>query len=420
MIAAGEGEWLIDTAGNRYLDGVSSLWCNLHGHRRAEIDAAVKAQLDRIAHSTLLGLGSVPAAELAARLCRLAPQGLSRVFFSDDGATAVEIALKMSFQFSAQNGRPERTEFVAFKGGYHGDTLGGVSVGGVELFHKMFRPLLFAAHFAPPAYCYRCELGKTPDTCGIACVETVDEILRRREGRVAAVVVEPLVQGAGGMITAPPGHLRRLREITRAHGVHLIADEVAVGFGRTGTLFACEAEAVAPDFLCLAKGLTGGYLPLAATLTTEEVYRGFWGAYEDRRTFFHGHTYTGNALGSAAALASLDIFEREPVLARVRELSDRLAERLRPLSRHPHVGQVRQRGLIAGIELVADKATKRSFAFAQRVGGRVCRMARGRGVILRPLGDVLVMMPPLCISAANLDRLVDVIAECVDAVTAGL
>jgi adenosylmethionine-8-amino-7-oxononanoate aminotransferase len=419
MIAEGDAEFLIDTAGNRYLDGVSSLWCNLHGHRRPEIDSAVAAQLRRIAHSTLLGLGSVPAAQLAERLCRIAPAGLSRVFFSDDGATALEVALKMSFQFWAQNGRPQRTGFVAFRGAYHGDTLGAAGVGGIELFHKMFRPLLHPAHFAPAPYCYRCELKKDPATCGVACVEEVDRLLRENADRIAAVVVEPLVQGAGGMITAPPGHLRRLREITAAHGVHLIADEVAVGFGRTGTMFACEAEGVAPDFLCLAKGLTGGYLPLAATLTTDEVYAGFLGRFEDRRTFFHGHTYTGNALGCAAALASLDIFESGPVLERVRELSARLAARLARLADHPHVGQIRQRGLIVGIELVADRTDKRPFDWTRRTGMRVCREARRHGVIIRPLGDVVVLMPPLSIRPENLDRLADVTADGIERVTRG-
>jgi adenosylmethionine-8-amino-7-oxononanoate aminotransferase len=413
VIVAGRDEFLIDAAGNRYIDGVSSLWCNLHGHRRAEIDAAIRAQLERIAHSTLLGLASPPAAELAARLCAVAPAGLSRVFFSDDGATAVEVALKMSFQFWQQNGRPERTEFVAFASAYHGDTLGAAGVGGIEQFHRVFRPLLFAAHFAPAAYCYRCELKLQPETCGIACVERVDEILRRRAGKVAAVVVEPAVQAAAGMITAPPGHLARLRAITAEHGVHLIADEVAVGFGRTGAMFACEHEGVSPDFLCLAKGLTAGYLPLAATLTTDEVYRGFLGPYEDRRTFFHGHTYTGNALGCAAALANLDIFARDGVLPRVRERAEQMARLLEPIAAGPHVGQVRRRGLMAGIELVQDKKTGRPFEPGRRAGAAVCRAARARGLIIRPLGDVIVAMPPLSIRPANLERMMRVIGECI-------
>jgi adenosylmethionine-8-amino-7-oxononanoate aminotransferase len=419
VIAGGQAEFLIDTAGRRYIDGVSSLWCNLHGHRRSEIDAAVRAQLDRIAHSTLLGLASAPAAQLADRLATIAPPGLTRVFFSDDGATAVEVALKMSFQFRRQNGQPERTEFVAFRDAYHGDTLGAAGVGGIELFHRMFKPLLLNAHFAPSPYCRRCELGLKVESCGIACVEKVEEILRARAGKVTAVVVEPAVQCAAGMITAPAGHLRRLREITRAHGVHLIADEVAVGFGRTGAMFACGHEGVSPDFLCLAKGLTAGYLPLAATLTTEEIYRGFLGRFEDRRTFFHGHTYTGNALGCAAALANLDIFEREPVLERVRELSARLARLLEPIAAGPHVAEVRRRGLIAGIELVRDKATGAAFDFRERIGMRVCRAARAKGLIIRPLGDVIVVMPPLCIAPENLDRMMQVIGECIGEVCGG-
>ncbi|HEY8506523.1 MAG TPA: adenosylmethionine--8-amino-7-oxononanoate transaminase, partial [Gemmataceae bacterium] len=308
IIERAEGAYLIDLDGNRYIDGVSSLWCNVHGHRVPELDGAVREQLGRVAHSTLLGISNVPAIRLARRLAELAPPGLGRVFFSDSGATAVEVALKMAFQYWRQcrEPRPEKTLFLALTGAYHGDTLGDVSVGDIGRFHDLFRPLLFETVRAPSPYCYRCPLSLDRATCGVACAAELERLVRAHADRMAAVVVEPLVQGAAGMITAPEGYLRRVREVTRECGVLLIADEVAVGFGRTGTLFACEQEQVVPDFLCLAKGLTGGYLPLAATLTTDEVYSAFLGRAEEGRTFFHGHTYTGNPLGCAAALASID------------------------------------------------------------------------------------------------------------------
>ena len=299
VIERAEGSHLIATDGRRYLDGVSSLWCNVHGHRHPGIDRAIRDQLDRVAHSTMLGLSHPGAAELAARLVELAPPGLSRVFYSDSGSTATEIALKMAFQYQQQRGgqHVRRTSFVHLRDAYHGDTIGSVSVGGIDLFHATYRPLLFKAHAAEP--------GDAGD---------LERILALHEEEVAAVIVEPLVQGAAGMLVHPPGYLRAVRELCDAFGVLLICDEVATGFGRTGTMFACEQEQVAPDLLCLAKGLTGGYMPLAATLATERVYEGFLGAPEEQRTFFHGHTYTGNPLACAAALASLDAFESERTL----------------------------------------------------------------------------------------------------------
>ncbi|MDQ6750142.1 MAG: adenosylmethionine--8-amino-7-oxononanoate transaminase [Actinomycetota bacterium] len=384
IIERAEGTTLYDTEGNAYIDGVSSLWCNVHGHAHPTIDAALHRQLERLAHSTMLGLSHPPGIELAARLIALAPEGLSRVFYSDNGSTAGEVALKMAFQYWQQVGEQERTGFVCLRDGYHGDTLGSVSVGGIELFHSLYRPLLFEAWQAQPG-----------DAEDLAC------ILREHDGRVAAVIVEPLVQGAAGMLVHPPGYLRRVRELCDEHGVFLICDEVATGFGRTGRMFACEHEGVAPDFLCLAKGLTGGYLPLAATLTTERIYDGFLGEHHEYRTFFHGHTYTGNPLACAAALASLDVFEQERTLDRlevkIEQLGRWLDRYVAPLSA---VAEIRRCGFMTGIQL-------RGFPPEARMGHRVTLAARRAGAIVRPLGDVVVLMPPLAIHEAELRRLVE-------------
>src|SRR5262245_55533913 len=378
IIARAEGCKLIDLDGREYIDGVSSLWCSVHGHRVPAIDRAVREQLDRVAHTTLLGLGNVPATLLARRLVEAAPPGLTRVFFSDDGATAVEVALKMAFQFWRQSSppRPEKTKFLALNRAYHGDTLGDVSVSDLARFHNLFTPLLFPTVRAPSHYCYRCPLGLERATCRIDCVGALAALVKGHADTLAAVVVEPLVQAAAGMVTAPPGYLRRVREVTREHDVLLIADEVAVGFGRTGTMFACQQEGVTPDFLCLAKGLTGGYLPLAATLTTEEVFSAFLGRPEEGKTFYHGHTYTGNPLGAAAALASIDLMVSSRLLDALPEKVARLRGHLEKVARLPCVGEVRQCGLMAGVELVQDRPTKRPFPPEVRAGARVCRLAR--------------------------------------------
>ena len=341
---------------------------------------------------------------------------MTRVFFSDDGATAVEVALKMAFQYWRQKPGPEpgRTQFVALGGAYHGDTLGDVSVGGVERFHAMFRPLLFPTLRAPMPHCYRCPLGLERPTCAMACLGEVDRLLAEHRGTVVAVIAEPLVQGAAGMIVHPEGYLAGLRELTRRHGTLLIADEVAVGFGRTGSMFACEREGVAPDFLCLAKGLTGGYMPLAATLTTEEVYAAFHGTAAEGKTFFHGHTFAGNPLGSAVALANLRVFDEERTLERLGPKVARLEARLAEIATLPHVGNVRQKGLIAGIELVEDVATKAPFPWTDQVGAKVCSKARTSGLLIRPLGDVIVIMPPLSISTEELDWMMGVVAASIE------
>jgi adenosylmethionine-8-amino-7-oxononanoate aminotransferase len=411
IVTEARGCLLVDQDGREYIDGVSSLWCNVHGHRVPELDQAVRDQLDRVAHTTLLGLASVPSIVLARRLVELAPPGLTRVFYSDDGATAVEVALKMAFQYWRQcpTPRPQKTRYLSLTSAYHGDTLGDVAVGDLGRFHHLFAPLLFPTVRAPAPYCYRCPLGLERSTCKIDCADKLVELVRANADTLAAVVVEPLVQGAAGMVTAPEGFLRRVREVTAECGVLLIADEVAVGFGRTGTLFACEQEGVTPDFLCLAKGLTGGYLPLAATLTTEQVFDAFLGPPEAGRTFYHGHTYTGNPLGCAAALASLDLLTGPGGLGALGAKVERFRRHLDRLWDIPVVGEVRQRGLMAGVELVRDRRSKEPFGPTVRMGQRVCRLVRERGVILRPLGDVVVVMPPLAIEDELLDRLMDVL-----------
>jgi adenosylmethionine-8-amino-7-oxononanoate aminotransferase len=393
IVERGEGTDLIDVEGNRYIDGVSSLWCNVHGHAHPRIDAAVSEQLGRVAHSTMLGLSHRPAIELARRLVEIAPAGLTRVFYSDSGSTATEIALKMAFQYWRQRGQ-DRRRFVALDMAYHGDTIGAVSVGGISLFHSLYEPLLFDVVRAAPG---------DP--------EAMDRLLGEHAGEVAAVIMEPLVQGAAGMLTHPPGYLRAVRELCDRHGVLLILDEVATGFGRTGRMFACEHEGVAPDLLCLAKGITGGYLPLAATLTSEELYEGFLGEHEEFRTFFHGHTYTGNPLACAAGIATLDVFREERTLERLAGKIDLLAELLEPVAAHPAVKDVRRCGFMVGIELV-------EHPLPVRIGHRVTLEARRRGAIIRPLGDVVVLMPPLSISPADLRRLVEITGEAIDAATA--
>src|SRR5919197_4986558 len=395
IIERGEGTDLIDVHGSRYIDGVSSLWCNVHGHAHPRIDAAVRDQLGRVAHSTMLGLSHRPAIELAARLVELAPPGLTRVFYSDSGSTAAEIALKMAFQFWKQRGE-ERSRFVALRMAYHGDTIGSVSVGGIDLFHSLYRPLLFDT--------LKAEQGDAAH---------MERLLREHEGEVAAVIMEPLVQGAAGMLVHPEGYLRAVRELCDRYDVLLILDEVATGFGRTGRMFACEHEGVAPDLLCLAKGLTGGYLPLAATLATEEIYEGFLGEFHEFKTFFHGHTYTGNPLACAAALATLDVFERERTLERLplkaALLGALLEAQVAPL---PAVKEVRRRGFMVGIEL-------EEFPLEARMGHQVTLAARERRAFRCPLGDVFVLMPPLAIAEGELRRLVEITAAAIAAATGG-
>ncbi|NOY64636.1 MAG: adenosylmethionine--8-amino-7-oxononanoate transaminase [Nitrospirae bacterium] len=417
IIEEGRGVFLKDIYGRWYLDGVASIWVNVHGHRRKEIDEAIKAQIDRISHSTLLGLGNVPSIELAERLVSIIPEGLSKVFYSDNGSTSVEVAIKMAFQYWQHKGEKGRNTFLCLNNAYHGDTIGAVSVGGIELFHETFRPLLFRTHRAPSPYCYRCELGLNRRDCDLACLERMEEILKRHHEEIAALIIEPMVQGAGGMIVFPAGYLKGVAELARKYGVLLIADEVAVGFGRTGRMFACEHEGVVPDFLCLSKGITGGYLPLAVTVTTEEVYSAFLGEFKELKTFFHGHSYTGNPLACAAAIASLELFEKDDLLASVKQKEELIRSWFVEIEGLEHVGDTRGMGLIGGVELVEDKETKKPYPYEEKMGYRVCERAREKGLLIRPLGNVIVIMPPLCITEIELTRMLQIIAEAIDEVT---
>jgi adenosylmethionine-8-amino-7-oxononanoate aminotransferase len=419
VITRALGSHLFDISGKKYLDGVSSIWLTVHGHRHPALDRALRRQSEKMAHSTLLGLSHPPAIELARELVRIAPSGLTRVFYSDDGSTAMEVALKMAVQYwrqAAPRAGSKRT-FLHLQLGYHGDTAGAMSVGGIELFQRRFRPLLFPTVTAEPPYCYRCPLKLSYPSCKTACVDPIERTLRRRHRELAGMVVEPLVQAAAGMITAPPGYLARLRRLCTKYGVLLIADEVATGFGRTGRMFACEHEGVTPDLMAVSKGLTGGYLPLAATLTTEKIYRAFLGRYDEWKTFFHGHSYTGNPLGCAVALANLAVFRRERTLATLQPKIRALARLLRPLMKAPHVGEIRQRGFMVGIELVQDRATREPYPLERRIGHRVAMEARRRGLILRPLGNVIVLMPPLVVTLRELVRMAAIVRDSIRTVT---
>ena len=408
IIEKGNGVYLYDIHGNKYLDGSSSIWVNLHGHRHRTLDTAIQEQLGNIAHSTLLGAASPPSIVLAKELVKIAPKGLTRVFYSDDGSTAVEVALKMAIQYWQQQNPPQKKKkmFVRLDAAYHGDTMGSMSVGGLPLFHERFRPLLFSTIALDAPYCYRCPLHLRFPSCQTACLDPLEDVLTKRHEQIAGVIIEPMVQAVAGIITQPPGYLSHVRALCTKYNVLLIADEVATGFGRTGTMFACDHERVTPDLLCVAKGLTGGYLPLAATLATESMYEAFLG--EPEKTFFHGHSYTGNALGCAAALANLEIFKKEKTLAQVRKKSRILQTLLKPLAELPIVGNVRQCGLMAGIELVKNKETREPFPLSERMGYKVTAECRRHGLLIRPIGNIVVLVPPLAASERELRQIVNI------------
>lgn len=419
VITRGEGSYIVDSEGNRYLDGVAAIWTNVHGHCKKEINEAIKEQVDRLEHSTLLGLTNDRAALLAKRLVDIAPPGLCKVFYSDNGSTAVEIGVKMAFQYQMQSGKPEKTRFIALDNAYHGDTVGSMSVGGIDIYHATYKPLLFPTIKAPSTYCYRCSLceDRDPSRCGMLCLQELQRLMEQHHDELAGLVIEPAVQGAGGMIVQPEGFLKRVRELCDRFDVLMIADEVAVGFGRTGSMFACGKAGVTPDVMALSKGISGGYLPLAATLTTRKVYEAFLGDYAALKTFFHGHTFTGNPIACAAALASLDLFESEKLLDALVPKIAYLKERLQDLLKLPQVGDVRQEGMIGGIELVRDKETREPYPWEERVGVRVCFEARKHGLFLRPLGNVIVVFPPLSISMDELKLLMDGIEASISTIT---
>ena len=426
VLARGKGAVLEDVHGQKYLDANASIWTNLHGHNHPKINAALKRQLGKVAHTSALGLANEPAALLAKRLVEKAGRPLQKVFFSDDGSTALEVALKLAYEYARRSGRARRPRFLTLEGAYHGDTVGAASVGHIDLFRKTYEGLLFKSDKVMAPYCYRCPFNRAKPgredarktrICKWECLRNVERQIKKR--KYAGFVVEPLVQGAAGMIAQPEGWLGRVSEIARVNGVPLVADEVMTGFGRTGHLFACQAEKVRPDFLCLAKGLTGGYLPMAATLTTGSVYNAFLGEYEEFKTFFHGHSYSGNQLGASAALASLDILNHRKARIRRRSMERSLARELDTLWPLAAVGDIRREGLVTGVELVEDWKTRRAFPLKAQVGIRVCEAMARRGVLTRPIGNVIPLLPPYCMTDAQLRRMVAVLQESIVEVLGG-
>ena len=416
-IRRGQGAWLEDFDGNRYLDAISSWWVNLFGHANPSINAAIKQQLDALEHVILAGFTHEPAITLAERLLELAPNGLSRCFYADNGSSAVEVALKMSFHFWRNSGQPQKTRFITLSNSYHGETLGALAVGDVALYKDTYAPLLMTPITVASPDCYQREPGETWAEHSRRKFEEMEATLARHAGETAAVIIEPLVQCAGNMRMYDPVYLTLLRDACDRHGVHLIADEIAVGFGRTGTLFACEQGSIRPDFLCLSKGLTGGYLPLSCVLTTDDVYAGFYDEYVNQRAFLHSHSYTGNALACSAALATLDLFKRDNTLVRNRALSAQMATATASLIDHPHVAEVRQTGMILAIEMVKDKPSREPYPWQERRGLDVYRHGLTRGVLLRPLGNVIYFMPPYVITPDEIRLMAAVAAEGIDHAT---
>jgi adenosylmethionine-8-amino-7-oxononanoate aminotransferase len=420
IIERGKGSYVYDLEGNVYLDATSSIWVNVHGHRNSRIDQAIRRQLAKVAHTTLLGLSNPPAIQLAKALVRLAPKGLRKVFYSDNGSTAVEIAAKMAIQYWQQCPvpQPQKARFVHLGMAYHGDTVGGMSLSGVEVFRRPFTSLVFPTHAFEPPYCYRCSLGLHFPACGLACLDPLENFLQTNHTQIAGLIIEPMVQGVAGMITSPPGYLKRVRELCTRYQILLIADEVATGFGRTGRMFACEHEGISPDMMAIAKGLTGGYLPLAATLTTDAIYQAFLGEGHEEKTFFHGHSYAGNPLGCAAALANLETFQKDRTLTKVRRRIPQFRQILQSLADDPWVGDIRQCGYMVGIELVQDKEHKSPFPVTDRIGQKITLTARTLGLLLRPIGSILILMPPLSATTKELAQMVAILKLAVSVVRA--
>ena len=421
IIERGDGCYLIDIAGNRYIDGIASMWTNVHGHNHPELNTALKTQIDKIAHTTLLGYSNVPAIQLAQKLVELTPAGLNKVFYSDNGSTAVEVALKIAYQYWQHKAEPQRKLFIHFDNAYHGDTIGAMSVGGIDSFHTTFDSLLFKGIrvSAPEAYHPPQAVNTSNNESAVKThwLNAVERAFSEHEGQIAGIILEPLIQGAGGMLIAPKGFLKELAALAKRSETLLIVDEVMTGFGRTGKMWACEHENVTPDLLCTAKGLAGGYLPLAATLTTDEIYNAFLGEYRDLKTFFHGHTFTGNPLACAVALENIAIFERENLLSQRQPTIEHFRNRLQEFYTLPHVGDVRVCGFAAGVELMKNSDTSTPYPFEEKVGIRVCKEALTRGAMLRPLVNTIVLMPPLQISISELDALLDIVYTSIDIVT---
>lgn len=417
IISHGKDRKLYDVIGNEYYDGVSSIWLNVHGHNIEELNNAINDQLTKVAHSTLLGMANVPAILLAERLVEITPYGLEKVFYSDSGATSVEIAIKMAYQYWRNIGNSEKNTFVTMKEAYHGDTIGAVSVGAIDLFHQSYSELLFPSIKISYPHLYSSKYQGSEKEIVQAYLDEVEHLFIEQAKTIAALIIEPIVQGASGIIVMPKGYLKGLEELCKKYDVLLIADEVATGFGRTGKMFACEHESVTPDILTCGKGLTGGYLPVAATITTNRIYEAFLGTYEEQKTFFHGHSYTGNPLGCAVAIANLDLFEKNQLLQHVEKISCYIQEKLVKFNDLNHVGDIRQSGVMIGIELVHSKFTKEAFHWNERIGVRVTKKAKELGLLTRPLGNVIVFMPPLASTENELEEMLEILYQAIIEVT---
>jgi len=416
-IKKGQGVWLEDFEGNRYLDAISSWWVNLFGHANPRINQALKKQLDELEHVILAGFTHEPVIELSERLVELTPAGLSRCFYADNGSSAVEVALKMSFHYWRNSGQPQKTRFINLSNSYHGETLGALAVGDVELYKETYEPLLMRPITVPSPDCYHREPGESCHDYSVRIFAKMEQTLQQHAHETCAVIVEPLVQCAGNMRMYDPVYLSMLRKACDTHNVHLIADEIAVGFGRTGTLFACEQADISPDYICLSKGLTGGYLPLSVVVTHDRIYQAFYDDYENLTAFLHSHSYTGNALGCRAALATLDIFKQDPVIENNRNLATHMAKAAACLQDHPHVAEVRQTGMILAIEMIQDKQNRIPYPWQERRGLRVYQHALKQGVLLRPLGNVVYFIPPYIITPDQIDLMVQTAIEGIELAT---
>nr|WP_108669220.1 adenosylmethionine--8-amino-7-oxononanoate transaminase [Peribacillus acanthi] len=417
IISHGKDRKLFDMQGNEYYDGVSSIWLNVHGHNIRELNEAIIHQLDQVAHTTLLGMANVPAILLAEKLVEISPDGLEKVFYSDSGATAVEIAIKMAFQYWRNIGRREKNLFVTMKEAYHGDTIGAVSVGAIDIYHQAYSSLLFPSLKLPYPNMYRPKYEGTAEDIKQAYLAEVENLFQEKAHEIAALIIEPIVQGASGIIVMPEGYLKALHKLCIQYDVLFIADEVATGFGRTGKMFACDLENVTPDILTCGKGLTGGYLPVAATLTTNRIYEAFLGTYEEQKTFFHGHSYTGNPLGCAVAMANLELFEKNQLLEHVDKISLFIQEKMMKFHELLHVGDIRQSGMMIGIELVSAKGTKEPYHWNDRIGVKVSKRAKELGLLTRPLGNVIVFMPPLASTESELAEMIEILHQSIKDIT---
>lgn len=415
IIEKAKGAYLYDIEGKSYLDAVSSWWVNLFGHSNEKLNKALKKQLESMEHVIFANFSHKPAIELAEKIIAITPEKLKKVFFADNGSSAVEVALKMSFQYHQQMGNEKKTKFVALSDAYHGETLGSLSVGDIDLYNKIYKPLLLHTHKAEGPDCYRCKYNQCRETCGAECFENIEEIISKNHQEICGVIIEPLVQAAAGMKIYPPVYLKKLRELCTEYNVHFIADEIAVGFGRTGKMFACEYADISPDLMCLSKGLTAGYMPLSLTLATDEIYNAFYSEYTELKAFMHSHSYTGNALGCAAACCCLSIFDEENILYKNQQTSKYIKELTQSLSKdHPYVGEFRQLGMIGAIELVENQKTKKEFDWKKRVGYNIYKIALQKGVLLRPLGNIIYFMPPYIIEPTDIDLMIHTAFESIN------